>query len=71
MFEMGIGCFWTILQGVKCWWCWKGGCLGRVNSLKRYFRRLKKSCLVLLRRDERAGRGNQQVELFRPTIDYN
>lgn len=49
----------------------EGSCLGRTNSLKRYVRRLKKSCLVLLRRDERAGRGNHQVGLFRLTINYN
>lgn len=71
MFEMGIKCFWAILQGVKCWWCWRGSCLGKVDSLKGYVRRLKKRHLVLLKRDERAERGNHQIGLFRPTINYD
>lgn len=45
--------------------------MGRVDFLKRYVRRLKKNCLVLLRGDEKAVRGDHEVGLFGPTINYN
>lgn len=70
IFDVGTGWFWAILQGVKCWWCWRKGSWGRVDSLKTYVRRLKKCCLFFSE-EMRAGRGNHQVGLFRLTINYN